>query len=447
MRHCLSLIMLLLSFSGLVASDLEGYWMGDLKVNPQVSLRFGINISSSKEASIDSPDQGAYDIPVEIIHLSNDSLVIAQPQMMLNYRGKLQGDSLAGIFSQGQVNIPLVLYPGKKTANRPQTPKAPFTYISEDVEFTSMKDGAKLAGTLTLPYRIKSSTPIAVLVSGSGVQNRDEELFEHKPFAVIADYLACKGIGALRYDDRGFDSATGLKPNDSSEDNALDTEGAISFLREKGFTKIGLIGHSEGGLIADMIASRDENVKFVVEIGGPAVTGDKILLFQNEFILKDGGVPDETVEMYLEAIGGIMRGAKDKAETEFNEADYRIFSSEFKDNPMIEDLVKNLREGFGRMSPWLKYFISYDPLPDLKKIKAPTLLIYGENDMQVPPAVNIPALKDMPENIEVKVYPGLNHLMQHSETGRVAEYGVIEETISPEVLQDISEFIVRSVKK
>ncbi|MCH5230164.1 MAG: alpha/beta fold hydrolase [Muribaculaceae bacterium] len=438
----------LFSFLGLHAqpSDLNGSWEGKLMINPEMGLRLVVNISGSdgEDAVItmDSPDQGAYGIPMQIEFVSSDSLNVTVPQLMLRYKGKLEGDSINGDFSQGPLNLPLVLKPKVTTLNRPQTPLPPFPYLTEDVVFYSSLDNASLYGTLCFPESDIKDTPVVLLVSGSGTQNRDEEIFEHKPFAVIADYLARNGIASLRYDDRGFDKSTGLSPNPTTLENSMDAVGGVNFLKEKGFDKIGIIGHSEGGLIADKVANMGNLIDFIVEIGGPAVPGDSILIFQNEFLLKDGGLPDNYVAMYIEAMKGMFESQKDIDPVAFDENQYAIFSQENLSNPVLEPLARNLRENFSTLAPWLKYFINYDPIIDLRNISIPILMLYGENDTQVPPSLNVPVLLEKTPDIKVNVYPELNHLMQHSKTGKIKEYAEIEETISPQVLEDIKNFII-----
>lgn len=425
---------------------LDGSWEGRLSINPEMSLRLVLNIAQSDNGdhavTMDSPDQGAYGIPVAVNHLGADSLNVEVKQLMLKYRAKLQGDSLQGEFSQGPVSLPLTLHRKQTTLNRPQTPKPPFPYRTDDVSFPSARDGQLLYGTLSGPENRAVDTPVVVLVTGSGTQNRDEEIFGHKPFAVIADYLARNGIASLRYDDRGFDKSTGLIPNATTRENALDALGAVRFLKEKGFSKIGIIGHSEGGLIADMIASENNAVDFIIEIAAPVVPGDSILIFQNRFLLADGGLPEEYVAMYIDAMKGMFESQKTVNPTPFDETRYAIFSVENISNPVLAPLAKNLKENFLHPAPWLHSFINYDPATDLGKINIPVAIIYGENDTQVPPAINIPILKSGFPGIDVKVYPGLNHLMQHSVTGKVAEYAEISETFSPEVLDYIKDTIL-----
>lgn len=431
------------------ANNLDGSWEGKLMINPEMGLRLVINITGSESdgavVTMDSPDQGAYGIPMQIDYISSDSLNVSVPQLMLKYKGKLTGDSINGDFSQGPINLPLVLKPKSTSLNRPQTPSAPFPYLTEEVVFQSSLDGASLFGTLSLPDKNTNDMPAVLLVSGSGTQNRDEEIFQHKPFAVIADYLARNGIASLRYDDRGFDKTTGLSPNPTTHENTMDAIGGVMFLKERGFSKIGIIGHSEGGLIADKVANIGNLIDFIIELGGPAIPGDSILIYQNEFLLKDGGMPEEYISMYMEAMRGMFASQKDNDPVPFDETKYKIFSPDNLSNPVLAPLAKNLSDNFSNMAPWLRYFINYDPLNDIKNISVPVLMLYGENDTQVPPSLNVPVLLNNVPGINIKVYPELNHLMQHSKSGKINEYAEIEETISPEILEDIKLFI-QSIK-
>lgn len=427
------------------SQNINGSWEGKLSLTPEISLRFVLNIKndniSDKSVTMDSPDQGAYGIPLTIDFLTEDSISVSAPQLFMNYKGTLQGDSITGKFTQSGLNLPLVLHP-KSPVRRPQTPVAPYSYKTEEILFHSTLDNSPLYGVLTTPMEHNDDTPVVILISGSGTQNRDEEIFDHKPFAVIADYLANYGIASLRYDDRGYVKSTGLQPNSTTYENAKDAEGAVNFLRNRGYRQIGLIGHSEGGLIADMLASERDDINFIIEIGGPAVSGDKILLFQNEYLLREGKMPEQYIKMYIDAMAGLLDSQKNTDPVPFVEANYEIFSEKWKDNPVINPLVKNLQENFYNLAPWLKSFINYDPSGDLQNIKIPIFMIYGEKDIQVPPSLNAEVITNNFPDIKVKVYPRLNHLMQHSVTGNITEYAEIEETISPEVLEDIKNFIL-----
>lgn len=427
-------------------SAISGSWIGKLEFSPEHSLRVVLNIKHSSESessvTMDSPDQGAYGIPMLIAYIDNDSISVTYPQQSIAYCGRLDCNAIKGTFRQGLLNMSLTLSPKSVVQKRPQTPRPPFTYQSEDLKFQSPRDGAMLYGTMCCPPDATTDTPVVVMVSGSGLQNRDEEIFEHKPFAVIADYLARNGIASLRYDDRGYDKSTGYPPNDDTYQNAMDAKGAIAYLKALGFSHIGIIGHSEGGLIADILAAEGNDIDFIVEIGGPAVSGDNILIYQNEFIFKDAKMPDNYVSMYADALRGVMDSHKKSGPIQFDESRYEIFSDKWKNDPVVAPLVKSLKDNFYQPTPWLRYFINYNPIIDIKKITVPLFMIYGEKDTQVPPSINVPVLEACAPHVKVKTYQGLNHLMQHCLTGKVTEYSAIEETISPEVLEDIKTFIL-----
>lgn len=406
MKHNILLaILLVVSMASTQAQTLDGDWTGKLELGGGRNLKLVLHITESPATvTMDSPDQGAYGLACETEYLNGDSISIKIPSLMMSYGGRVKDGTLSGLFQQGFVKLPLSFSPGIKKANRPQTPQPPFPYKEEEVKITNTDGGCVLAGTLTTPQNCVSSTPVAILVSGSGSQNRDEELFEHKPFAVIADYLARNGVASLRYDDRGFGESTGDRANATTKDYASDTKAIVDWLRDQNrFGKIGVIGHSEGGMIAYILGASNDKPDFIVSIAGPSIVGSKILDYQNKIALTNSG--------YTE----------DKA----------------------EELAINARKRLEADSTmkWMQYFLQYDPAPDLQNLTIPTLIIYGEKDQQVPPSLNYEPAKQLAPRAIVRLYPNLNHMMQHAQTGKVEEYSAIEETISPEVLSDILSFI------
>ena len=392
-----------------VAQGIKGSWKGELDfVSSKLAVVFHFD---GDVCTMDSPAQGAKDIPAEVGFVSADSVSISNRQLDMAFSGKLRDGKIVGRFSQRGLSMPLVLTPGEFVRNRPQTPEPPFPYRSEDVSFSN--GDAVLSGTLVYPegWNARKKVPVALMVSGSGLQNRDEELFGHKPFLVIADYLARNGIATLRYDDRGTGTSTGDAANATTEDFMKDAAAGLDYLRSLGkFRKIGVIGHSEGGGIAFMLASRGRT-DFIVSLAGPGVQGDSILLLQNLNALRQAGSPMTVTKEFVRAS------------------------------------VKS------QNSPWLDYVMDYDPAADINGIRCPALILNGDRDVQVEAAVNIPSIEsNLPRNrrgkyvskhTEVKVYPGLNHLFQHCVTGQPFEYKDIEETVSPEVLEDISRWIAK----
>lgn len=380
--------------------------MGKLNLGPQsltIVLHVNCNAQGEVECTLDSPDQGVKGIAVETDYCLSDSISVSLASLALSYQGKLKGDEIVGTFIQGQ-SFPLILKRGEEKLNRPQNPVAPYPYKTEEVAFKNVADGATLVGTLSYPVGYKKGkTPIVLMVTGSGQENRDEEIFDHKPFLVIADYLARHGVATLRYDDRGFGKSTGGDVEHATTlDFMRDAASGVDFLRtSKQFGKVGILGHSEGGSIAFMLGSKGK-VDFVISMAGIGVKGDTALTAQANKI--------------LELTGQSMR---------FSTHQYRM-------NAIIE------------RSPWLNFFIDYDPSGDISKTLCPVMAINGSRDVQVIPSLNLMGikahLKPNSKNI-IKEYPSLNHLFQHCKTGNVLEYRMIEETISPEVLEDIVRFI------
>ena len=388
---------------------LIGSWSGKLKFGP-MSLTLVLHLeldSGHVVAYFDSPDQGAKDIPANKIFLSNDSLAVGVESLDMTYCAKLKEGKLEGTFTQRGHSLPLVMTKGVPELKRPQQPHPPYPYKTQEVTFKNKEDGAKLAGTLTWPVKSghdKHWKPtVVLLVSGSGQQNRDEELLGHAPFLVLADYLARQGIATLRYDDRATAASVGGEvANATTEDFMRDAAAGLAFLRKKNkFGKIGCLGHSEGGAIAFMLAARGRT-DFIISLAGPGVKGDTLLVAQSNRILELSGEPANlTTEQYRQNISSMQM-------------------------------------------PWLQWFINYDPSEDIRRSSCPVFVLNGDLDCQVISSLNLPAIRRLlpssPQNL-VREYPGLNHLFQHCTTGLPDEYGRIEETISPEVLQDIAQWI------
>lgn len=407
MKKTLLLLCFLCSFFGVSAQHaMDGVWTGKLNVGPQtltLVLHVAHEASGNAVCSLDSPDQGAMNIPVKSDYCSADSISVSLEQLGLSYQGRLKGDEIVGTFMQGAA-FPLTLKRGEEPLKRPQNPVEPFPYKTEEVTFTNAADKATLAGTLSYPtdYK-KGKTPVVLMVTGSGQENRDEEVFGHKPFLVIADYLARHGVASLRYDDRGFGKSTGGDvKHATTADFARDAASGIEFLRTlKCFSKVGVLGHSEGGSIAFMLGAKGK-VDFIISMAGIGVRGDTALTAQANRLLELSGQP------------------------------MRLSTLQYHVNAYM------------KKSPWLNFFMDYDPSDDITKTLCPVMAINGERDVQVISSLNLIGIKghltENPKNF-VKEYPALNHLFQHCTTGNVSEYRMIEETISPEVLEDIARFI------
>lgn len=440
--------------------NFAGNWSGEMELSgSKLELIFKISATENGKlsAKMDVPAQGARNLPVSKAEVEADSIFLHVAMIAGHFFGELVNDStITGTWSQSGLNFPLTLNRTEKVTelNRPQTPQPPFPYQVKEVSYENMQAGIKLAGTLTFPEQAEN-VPAVILISGSGAQDRDETIFEHKPFWVIADYLTRNGIAVLRVDDRGVGGSEGSVSNATSEDFAGDVLAGMEFLqtrKEIDPAKIGLIGHSEGGIVAPIVANKASDVAFIVMLAGPGIPGEQILYEQGRLIGLASGMTEEQMEQNRktqEAIFNIIKTEKDAAirldrlQRTFTGGMYAM---------MNEDQKKAIDQQIAAVnSPWFSYFLTYDPRPALSKLKCPVLALIGEKDLQVPPKSNLPAIeKALTEgdnkNFKTIELPNLNHLFQNCETGAVAEYAQIEETISPEVLEIISEWIWETVK-
>lgn len=437
--------------------EITGQWNGILKV-PGAQLRLVFNIEKTANgisATMDSPDQGAKGIPVSTSSFENSVLKMAISQAQIEYEGTLGKDNIiVGNFKQAGQSFPLNLSKEKaekKVLIRPQEPKKPYSYHSEDIIFENKKAGITLAGTLTLPKQ-DGIFPAVILISGSGPQNRDEELMGHKPFLVLSDYLTKNGIAVLRYDDRGVAASKGNFKTATSVDFATDVEAGITYLKtrkEINKSKIGLIGHSEGGIIAPMVATQSKDVAFIVLLAGTGIQGDQLLLLQQQLIGKASGMSDEALQKIKLNNTKIFDIANKSTSIEQLQTDLTNY---LKQNPSTEKPAGMTEEEFVKLqmqqiaTPWMRYFIKYNPAPTLEKVKCPVLALNGEKDLQVPPKENLGAIKAAlskggNKNVTAIELPNLNHLFQECKTGSPQEYATIEQTFSPTALTEIMKWI------
>ncbi|MCM1504979.1 MAG: lysophospholipase [Muribaculum sp.] len=426
---------------------MSGDWHGRLDLGGGRNLRLILHISESDSlVTMDSPDQNAYGLEGETVFLSEDSVNFRIGRLMMGYAGRVCGDTISGTFQQRGFKFPLSLVRGVEKLNRPQTPQPPFPYKTEEVRIANPTSGALLAGTLTVPENSSDATPAVVLVSGSGLQNRDEELFEHRPFAVIADYLARNGIASLRYDDRGFGESSGDASVATTEDFASDADAVLGWLRARcQFGKTGIVGHSEGGIIAYMLGTKSGGPDFIVSIAGPSVKGTKTIAYQNKVAVENSGVPGPQANDFAIAVENVLEfKLSGQTRTSVSDEELAAFYPQYRDNALTRRLGESLRavlvSDTGNI--WMNYFLAYDPSADLSGLRVPALIVYGEKDSQVPPSLNLEAARKLAPKADVRCYPELNHLMQHAVTGHSSEYGSIEETISSDLLRDIRDFIL-----
>jgi alpha/beta superfamily hydrolase len=441
-------------------NTLPGSWLGKISaggIDLRMVFNLKLNDKDSLIATADSPDQGAKNIPLGRVILKDKKLIIQAPLLQGEYNGTITGDStIDGTWTQRGGAYPLNLKKLKTPflVNRPQEPKPPFPYTSEDVTFTNDKFNIKIAGTLTIPEGTGPFKAV-ILITGSGPQNRNEELLGHKPFLVISDWLTRKGIAVLRYDDRGVGKSQGNYAMANSADLATDAEAALNFLKNNPKIKsgaIGLIGHSEGGLIAPIVAASNPDIAFIVSLAGPGVTGQQIVIRQSQDISRLSGVSEDQIRKSTEInkkLFTILRKEKDdkKAELKIVATYKEILEKEKTSKSETEQSLNQLKATFGSSTyKWLRYFLFTDPATFWKKVKCPVLALNGEKDLQVAANENLPAIEKALKsagNNSVKTIrlSGLNHLFQNCKTGLPAEYGEIEETFSPDALKNITDWI------
>jgi pimeloyl-ACP methyl ester carboxylesterase len=433
-------------------SDIDGTWMGTLDTGAfQLHIVFHIvTTADGLHADLESPDQSPGKLAASSVTRQASSLKIEVQRIGGVFEGKIAPDSksIDGTWSQNGGSFPLLLKPVSGLAQlerrRPQNPMKPYPYREEEVSYDNKTQNVTLAGTLTLPQG-KGPFPAVLLIPGSGAHDRDESLMGHKPFLVLSDYLTRQGIAVLRADDRGVGESTGSMASVTSADLATDAEAGIAYLktrREVDAHKIGLVGHSEGGLIAPMIAARNPDVAFIVMMAGPGIPGDEVLVGQSEKMAEAAGQSHDDVE---------KAGAKQREILTLVKSggDDATLAKQLR--PKLEgDIPQNHLAMQIKMilSPWFRYFIAYDPSPVLRKVKCPVLAVIGEKDWQVPPQQNLPAIRKALEaggnrHFAVEELPGLNHLFQTAKTGAPSEYAQIEETISPVALGKIGGWILK----
>lgn len=443
---------------------IEGIWQGSLKIADQ-ELRLVVKLSKKPDGAykgtLDSIDQGAKDVGLDEISFKEGQVRFELKLAKAVYEGKLnsEGKEIAGEWRQGELKLPLILKKTDKPVElvRPQMPKKPYPYLEEEVVFENKKADVKLAGTLTLPKE-NGPFPAVLLITGSGPQDRDETLLGHKPFLVLADHLTRKGIAVLRVDDRGVGKSTGSLSKATSEDLAGDVLAGVEFLKERkeiNAKQIGLIGHSEGGLIAPMAATQSKDVAFIILLAGPGVPGDQLLATQGQAVLKAAGATEETMAQQRAIQEKFLKAVKEeKEETELEKRLRAIIAEEVakleeKDKKEAEKLKTQLEAQIKfTLSPWLRYFLTYDPATVLAKVECPVLALNGEKDVQVDSKQNLGGIEKAlkggkAQDITVKELPNLNHLFQTCKTGGVSEYGKIEETLAPVVLETITDWILK----
>jgi pimeloyl-ACP methyl ester carboxylesterase len=452
-------LLLLLSAASAFSQDfslgkLQGLWTGTLNAGVE-NLRVAIHFDKNGTGKLDSPDQHIAGIPVTAVKVEMYRVTFRVESVHAAFAGIVmdEGNRLDGDWIEG-TSIPFTLLREGVTQKikRPQTPQPPFPYTEQDVKYPSFARNVFLDGTLTIPNGA-GPFPGVVLITGSGPQDRDESILGHKPFWVIADYLARRGVVVLRADDRGTGKSTGRFNGSTTRDFADDTAGAVRFLRSREFVgRIGLIGHSEGGLVAPMVASDPalggKDVDFLVLLAAPGVPGDQIVLEQQIMVSRSMGLPETLIEKNRAREEKILSIARSESDVALAKSKMRAALGDFTSSPL--GLLDSRFDD--ATTPWFRFLINYDPGPALRALKQPVLALNGALDVQVPPAQNLPAITweleaGANKDYEVVKLAGLNHFFQTATTGAPSEYGEIEETISPSVLNLIGEWIARHSAK
>ena len=434
-----------------------GDWYATLKA---ADLQLVFHITKDKKnhkVTIDSPKQKAFDIPAEISLLKGNRLKVEMKNIGFVFEGVYYADSIVGVFQQGAIIENMTFYKEAKQNNkpeRPQNPKPPFSYDIEEVKFMNLQDSFYLAGTLTLPKN-NNQTPAIVLISGSGPQNRDEEIMGHKPFWVLADYLTNIGYAVLRYDDRGTHASGGDYASATTLDFALDGESAIEYLKGRDdidSNKIVVIGHSEGGLICNILGARVKNLSGIVSLAGTSIRGDSILQIQTRLISESNNTSEKELEITQEYNSEIFKAivtslSISQAKTELEKISKRWTKVMYK-NDIIKrkekkEVIKSVSQTM--LNPWMYEFVKYSPSEDIKNLDCHVLVLIGSKDIQVTSKENIEGYKKLlPKNRKlqtIKELKGLNHLFQKCSLCTISEYDQLEETFSMDAMEEIRDFL------
>lgn len=452
-KTILIIITTLISFV-MNGQEITGQWNGLLKV-PGTQLRIVFHLDKAEmgyTATMDSPDQKAAGIPMEKAVFENSVLKLEMPKAQISYEGTLNKDNIiVGKFTQRGQSFELNLSKEKiekQVYARPQEPQKPYSYYTEDVKFENKTDKVVLAGTLSLPKK-EGNFPAVILITGSGGQNRDGEILGHKPFLLLADFLTKKGFAVLRFDDRGVAGSTGDLSKATTIDLSRDVQAGVDYLqtrKEINKKKIGLIGHSEGGIIAPIVVGNSNAVDFIVMLAAPALQGDKLLLTQKELVERHSGVPESEIQKGQE----IFKGAYDIImASSVNDENLKKSIMAYFTSKYNADYAKSLTVQI--TSNWMYTFLKIDSTTALTKVKCPVLALNGSKDLQVPAAANLEIIektlrKAGNKNVTVKELANLNHLFQECKTGSPEEYEKIEQTFSPIALEEISSWMILQTK-
>ncbi len=450
------------------APSLQGTWLGTLEI-AGTKLRLVFNITAGPDgtlaATLDSPDQGAKGIAVSRVSTEDGTVVLESAVIGGRYEGTLDDDNSAidGKWMQRGISLPLRMERVDEVAMpaRPQEPKKPYPYLEQEVTFRNTEADATIAGTLTRP-KAGGPFPAVILITGSGAQDRDETVFGHRPFLVLADYLTRRGLAVLRTDDRGVGGSMGDVMSVTSRDFAGDVLAGVAYLKGRADidpNRIGLIGHSEGGLIAPMAAAQSKDVAFIVLMAGPGVSGEKIVEGQIARLLQTAGADQAKIDGAIESQRQVCRIVR-------TETDIDVMKQKVREilTKSVSQLDENQRRAMGyseayvemqteaAASKWFRFFLAHDPKPTLSQVTCPVLAINGALDIQVPAEENLAAVSQAlaeggNTHVTTKCLAQLNHLFQTAQTGAISEYAQIEETMAPMTLKTMGDWIQEQVAR
>ncbi len=442
----------------------EGFWQGILTLPNGSDFRIIFRVWREDDGTLsslmDSPDQGAADLPVDRIVVRGDTVRFEMSFAGAYFEGVMADDATAmdGTWRQAAIEMPLTLTRLEEfpEVRRAQEPREPYPYASEEVTYANEKDGVTLTGSITIPHS-EERVPAAILISGSGAQDRDEAVFGHRPFLVMADYLTRRGIAVLRVDDRGIGGSTGSVAQSTSEDLAGDVEAGFRYLMARDEidpAKVGLIGHSEGGIIGPMVAAGNDDVAFLVLLAAPGLPGEEVLYSQAELISRAAGATEADVAGSRAIQERVFEVLKEEGDEDARRERLRSVLRELPEEATEAQQIaiatatdEQIEEQIDRvLAPWFMFFLTYDPEPTLREVCCPVLALIGEKDLQVPAEENLDAIEDAlddgcAEDYTVRKLEGLNHLFQTAITGLPTEYASIDETMSPLVLGMVVDWI------
>jgi len=451
--------------------SIEGNWKGSLSIMDKrlkIVFHFVKQTDGSYKTTFDSPDQQVFNLQANTPEVKGDSLFINIPLIKGGYYGKIENDSISGTWQQGPGKLPLALHRSTEVAaippKKPQTPEPPYPYLGQEVTYTNADKTITYGATFTCPEN-SNQVPVVILISGSGQQDRDCSIMGHKWFLVLADYLTKNGFAVLRVDDRGIGQTTGDVLNATSADFATDVEQGIRYLKTRNeidVKKIGLVGHSEGGLIAPMVAARNKDVAYIIMLAGPGIGGAVINEEQNVANLKKAGESDSAIKAFRLLHRDLQQASINaKSDSEFetlvraaitkSETKTKTNGNGSKAGNNEARIMATIKQYNTLRMPWFKFFMNYKPTDDIAKLRIPVLALNGSKDTQVDAGMNLPVIKKaLAKNKSLfsrtQSMDGLNHLFQKCVTGEVGEYATIEETINPAAMQIISDWLKQVTK-